>query len=192
MSKVIAYKKEKRENAMCYFATEHHNKTRRYLPQTTLYKYLAYLDFESIKERGRPALELKYKAFENGPVPPEIYNRRKNYTSRLVEFIPRGKENGREKYIVKAKIDANLDYFSKYEIKKMDELINKYAVVEMSEKEIADRICDDSHKDIKAWKVAHDIKENTIIEYEDTFENLFNKKEDELTAAEENFLLYLH
>jgi uncharacterized phage-associated protein len=188
VSKVIAYKKEKRENAMCYFATEHYNKTGRYLPQTTLYKYLAYLDFTSLKEMGKPALELKYKAMSEGPVPPEIYNRRKNYKSRLVEFIP----TGENKYIVKSKGNADSDYFSKYEIHKMNELINKYAIHSMSEKEIIDRICKDSHKEIRAWKVAHDIKENTFMKYEDTFENIFNKNEDELTAAEENFLLYSH
>ncbi|MBA7580844.1 hypothetical protein ES708_22739 [subsurface metagenome] len=185
---MIAYKKEKRENAMCYFATEHFNRTTRNVPQTTLYKYLAYLDFTSLKEIGKPALELEYKAMSEGPVPPEIYNRRKNYKSRLVEFIP----TGENKYIVRPKGNADLDYFSKHEIRKMNELINKYAIRSMSEKEIIDRICDDSHKEIRAWKVAHDIKENTIMRYEDTFENIFDKTEKELTAAEENFLLYLH
>lgn len=185
---MIAYKKEKRENAMCYFATEHFNKTGRNVPQTTLYKYLAYLDFTSLEEIGRPALELEYKAMSEGPVPHEIYNSRKNYKSRLVEFIPREKN----KYIVRARRSADLDYFSKYEIRKMNELIEKYADRSMTEKKIIDRICEDSHKEIRAWKIAHDIKENTIMKYENTFENIFDKTEKELTAAEENFLLYLH
>lgn len=185
---MIAYKKEKRENAMCYFATEHFNKTGRYVPQTTLYKYLAYLDFTSLKEIGKPALELEYKAMQEGPVPHEIYNSRKNNKSRLVEFIPRGGD----KYIIKARASADLDYFSKYEIRKMNELIEKYAVPTMEEKDIVDRICKDSHRDIRAWKIAHAIKENTILKYEDTFENIFDKTEKELTDAEENFLLYSH
>ena len=185
---MIAYKKEKRENAMCYFAAEHFNRTARSIPQTTLYKYLAYLDFMSLREIGKPALELEYKAMSEGPVPPEIYNRRKNYKSRLVEFIPRG-EN---KYIVRPRGNADLDYFSKYEIHIMNGLIKKYADHSMTEREIIDRICEDSHKEIRAWKIAHAIKENTVMKYEDTFENIFDKTEKELTAVEENFLLYLH
>ena len=185
---MIPYKKEKRENAMCYFATEHYNKTGRYIPQTTLFKYLAYLDFMSLSDIGRPSLELEYKAMENGPVPYKIYNMRRNYKSRLIEFVHKGED----RFIIIARSNADLDYFSKYEIQKMDELIEKYANPNIKEKDITDRICKDSHKDIRAWKIAHDIKENTIMEYADTFENLFKKTENELTEAEENFLLYLH
>ena len=147
---MIPYREEKRENAMCYFATEHCNKTGRYLSQTILFKYLAYLDFLSLKDIGKPALEFEYKAMVNGPVPHELYNERRNYKSRLVEFISRG--NG--KYIIKAKENANLDYFSKYEIEKMDELVKKYADPNKAEKENTDKICDDIHKDVRAYDVA--------------------------------------
>jgi uncharacterized phage-associated protein len=185
---MIPYRKEKRENTICYFATEHYNKTGKYLSQTILFKYLAYLDFSSLKDIGRPALEFEYKAMKNGPVPHKLYNMRRNYKSRLVEFVPRGNE----KYIIKAKKNTNLDYFSKYEIEKMDELVKKYADPNKTEKENTDKICDDSHKDIRAYDVAYKREENSKIEYEDTFENIFNKKERELLPAEENFLLYLH
>ena len=185
---MIAYKKEKKENAMCYFAAEHYNKTGGYLPQTTLFKYLAYLDFMSLIDIGKPALELEYKAMGNGPVPHKIYNMRKNLKTRFIEFVDRG--NG--KYIVKARRSADLDYFSKYEIGKMNELIEKYADPQMKEKEIANRICKDSHKDIRAWEMAWGRKKNSLMKYEDTFESLCNKTENELSPAEENFLLYQH
>lgn len=185
---MIPYRKEKRENTICYFATEHYNKTGKYLSQTILFKYLAYLDFSSLKDIGRPALEFEYKAMENGPVPHKLYNMRRNYKSRLVEFVPR--EN--EKFIIVPKRNASLDYFSKYEIEKMDELVKKYADPNKTEKENTDKICDDIHKDIRAYGVAYKREKNSKIEYKETFENIFSKKECELSPIEENFLLYLH
>ncbi|GAG44260.1 unnamed protein product, partial [marine sediment metagenome] len=41
---MIPYKKEKSDNAICFFAFNHKRKTGKYLPQTFLYKYLAFLD----------------------------------------------------------------------------------------------------------------------------------------------------
>ncbi|MHB8279216.1 MAG: Panacea domain-containing protein [Candidatus Humimicrobiaceae bacterium] len=183
---MIAYKKEKFENAISYFAAEHHNKTGRFLPQTTLFKYLAYLDFMSLKDIGRPSLELEYKAMDNGPVPHKLYNKRQNYKTSLAEFVHRG--NG--KFIIKAQNSPNLDYFSEYEIEKMNELLNKYADPNITEKDITDRICNDSHREIRAWKIAYNLKKNSIMDYDDTFENLLNKPEDKLTLTEEKYLSY--
>ena len=185
---MIPYRKEKRENTICYFATEHYNKTGKYLSQTILFKYLAYLDFMSLEDIGRPALEFEYKAMVNGPVPHKLYNMRRNYKSRLVKFVSR--EN--KKFIIVPQKNASLDYFSKYEIEKMDELIKKYADPNKTEKENTDKICDDIHRDIRAYDVAYKREENSKIEYKDTFENIFSKKESELSPIEENFLLYLH
>ncbi|MHB1253221.1 MAG: type II toxin-antitoxin system antitoxin SocA domain-containing protein [Candidatus Humimicrobiaceae bacterium] len=183
---MIAYRNEKIDNAICYFAAEHHNRTGRYLSQTILFKYLAYLDFMSLKDTGRPSIELEYKAMDNGPVPYKLYNRRRNYKTSSVEFISKGNE----KFIIKAKKNANLDYFSKYEIKKMAELLAKYADPNIAEKDISSRICEDSHNEIKAWEIAYKKKENSIMNYEDTFEDLLNKPENELTLMEEKFLSY--
>ena len=70
------------------------------------------------------------------------------------------------------------------------ELRETALVRDVTEKDIANRICDDSHKEIRAWKIAYKEKENSIIKYEDTFENILNKPENELTIAEEKFLSY--
>ena len=48
---MIPYQKEKIENAICFFASEHQKKTKHPLYQTFLYKYLAFLDFESLREK---------------------------------------------------------------------------------------------------------------------------------------------
>jgi hypothetical protein len=61
---MIPYKNEKIQNAIAFFAKEHCKKVRKPLYQTYLYKYLAFLDFISLREVGRPALELIYKAME--------------------------------------------------------------------------------------------------------------------------------
>jgi len=61
---MIAYKVEKRNNAICFFAQEVYKLRKQYLPQTLLYKFLSYLDFFSIEKLGKPALELKYRAYK--------------------------------------------------------------------------------------------------------------------------------
>ena len=186
---MIAYKKEKLENAICYFAAEHHNKTGRCLSQTILFKYLAYLDFMSLRDTGRPSLELEYKAMDNGPVPHRIYNRRRNYRTSIVEFVPRCGN----KFIIKSKNNPNLDYFSRYEIRKMDELLLKYADPNITEKKISEKICNDSHEEIKAWKIAYTKKHNSIMNYEDTFDkNILSKDENSLSLVEEKFLNYTY
>jgi len=111
---------------------------------------------------------------------------RRNYKSRLIEFVPRQNE----KFIIKAKQGANLDYFSKYEIEKMNELIEKYADPQKTEWEIADRICKDTHTEIKAYDIAYKKEHNSVINYDDTFDNILYKNESDLSGAEEKFLQY--
>jgi len=83
---MIPYQKEKIENAICFFAHEHMKKTRQSLYQTFLYKYLAFLDFEILKETGRPCLGLSYMAMEHGPVPMEIYGKLHEWKSSCFTF----------------------------------------------------------------------------------------------------------
>jgi len=49
---------------------------------------------------------------------------------------------------------------------------------------------DDSHNDIKAYKVAYDKKENSEIDYSDTFEGIDKKEYDKLSIQEERFLVF--
>jgi hypothetical protein len=59
---MIAYRKERINHAMLFFAQEHHKKTHRYLSQTVLYKYLAFFEFRYLKFYGEMPLELTYRA----------------------------------------------------------------------------------------------------------------------------------
>ena len=180
---MIAYQKEKIENAITFFAARHKKATRKPLSQTFLYKYLAFLDFTSLEETGRPALGLRYKAMERGPVPIEIYSKREDLKTPVFEF----RKVGETQFVVMPKQDPNLDYFSRYEIDLMDRLIEIYADVFVRAGDISEA----SHQEIKAWKKAWDKQPNSIIDYELTFNNGFLfKQEDQLTLAEENYLIY--
>ena len=86
---MLAYRKERVENAICYFACEFTRKTRKYPTQTYIYKLLASFDFQRLTKTGQPAFDLEYRAMENGPVPTEIYNKRYDYHTSLFRFVPK-------------------------------------------------------------------------------------------------------
>lgn len=183
---MIAYKVEKRNNAICFFAQEVYKLRKQYLPQTLLYKFLSYLDFFSIEKLGKPALELKYRAYKNGPVPVGIYNNREGYQTDCFKFEKRGTS----RFIIISTKEADLDYFSEFEIETMNYLLDKYIKNNLDMKKIIDNICEDSHNEIKAWKVAYDRKKNGRIDYSDTFEDLDKKENNKLSIQEERFLVY--
>lgn len=180
---MIPYQQEKIENAICFFASEHQKKTRHPLYQTFLYKYLAFLDFEILRETGRPCLGLTYKAMERGPVPMEIYGQRDKIKSPLFEF--RSVQD--DIYTIHPKGKPNLDYFSKTEIRQMQRLIEIYAKDYIPAKLISDA----SHESILAWEKTWRNNKNGIIDYSSEFDdNLSAKKEEELTYPEESYLIY--
>ncbi len=179
---MIAYQKEKLENAICFFALRHQERTRKPLAQTFLYKYLAFLDFESLEETGHPVLGLEYLAMGKGPVPIRIYDKRRTLKTECFEF----KEVEKDKFIIVAKGRPNLEFFSRYEIKKMQRLIEIYADVFVRASDISEA----SHQAIRAWRKAYKRKKNSPIEYDLQFEediSLRNPKD--LTPAEESFLI---
>ena len=183
---MIAYKTEKINNAICFFAREVYKLRKQYLPQTLLYKFLSYLDFSSIEKLGKPALELEYRAYKNGPVPVGIYNNREGYQTDCFKFEKRGTN----KFVVISTKEADLDYFSEFEIETMNDLIDKYIKNNLDMKQIIDNICEDSHNEIKAWKVAYDRKKNSRIDYSDTFGEIDKKESNKLSIQEERFLVY--
>jgi len=180
---MIAYREEKIKNAICYFAAEHAKRTKKPLHQTFLYKYLAFLDFESLSDTGQPVLGLKYKAMERGPVPIEIYNKRKGLKTDCFEF----KELEDDKFIIMPKGHPSLEYFSSYEIQKMSRLIEIFADVFVKASDISEA----SHEDIRAWKETWRREKNGIIDYDDQFPgDITYKGEKELTPSEEHYLIY--
>lgn len=175
------YQKERLENAICYFAKEHKDRSGKPLYQTFLYKYLAFLDFMSQEETGRPAFGIMYRAMENGPVPIDLYNQRHDYETDLFVFIPLEEE----KVIIIPKGEPDLDLFSEFEIQQMSTLLDRFAKPGVKSKDI----CAASHS-IKAWKKAWLREHNSKIDYIDTFDNIDQKSETELSIEEERFLVY--
>jgi uncharacterized phage-associated protein len=183
---MIAYKTEKINNAICFFAQEVYKFRKQYLPQTLLYKFLSYLDFSSIEKLGKPALELEYRAYKNGPVPISIYNNREGYQTDCFKFEKRGTG----KFVIISTKEADLDYFSEFEIETMNYLLDKYVKNNSSMEKIIDNICNDSHNEIKAWKVAYNREKNSQIDYSDTFSEIDKKEINTLSIQEERFLVY--
>jgi uncharacterized phage-associated protein len=180
---MIAYQKEKIENAICFFAREHKRATKQPLYQTYLFKYLAFLDFNCLKNIGRPSLGLKYVAMERGPVPIGIYNQRDSYKSNCVKF----RKVDEDKYIIESQGRPDLAYFSPYEISQMKRLIEIFADQFVKSNEMSEA----SHEEIKAWRRAWRRKKNSIIKFEDEFdENIFIKNPKDLTLPEEAFLTF--
>jgi hypothetical protein len=177
---MIPCRTEKIQNAIAYFAEQHRKRAKRYLYQTFLYKYLAFLDFFSLKETGRPALDLVYKAMKRGPVPIEIYGDK----SETPKYKFMRDELGE---VVVAKGKANLDYFSPYEIKLMDKLLEIFARKWVT----SSHASDSSHEVIKAWQRTWAEHPNGIIDLALEFEgDLSRKKEGELSYQEEVYLTY--
>ncbi len=179
---MLAYRKERIENTICYLASKHLKQKGEPLYQTFLYKYLAFLEFDSLESIGKPLYEFTYKAMKNGPVPLDIYSKRYNYETDLFIFIPL-EDN---KIIVIPKKEPDTDYLSEHEIQKIDELLKIFAQPGIKSK----IICKASHK-IKAWKKAWQRKKNSLIRYQDSFsENLDEKKETALSHQENSYLVY--
>jgi len=177
---MIPYREKKIQNAIVFFAQNHPKKAKKPLYQVYLYKYLAFLDFLSLRETGRPALELTYKAMKRGPVPVEIYYEKINTDK--YRFV---KDEWGEFIVSKGKPD--MDYFSHYEIDLMERLIEIYAQQWIT----TNIMSDSSHDDILAWQRTWAKQKNSIIDYKLEFEeDVFFKKDEDLTYPEEVYRTY--
>jgi hypothetical protein len=187
VEKVIPYREQKIDNAIAYFASEFHARKGYYPRQTWIYKFLALLDFRTLKKTGIPCLGLEYDAMKYGPVPSRLYDKRPGLETDKFRFVTTNDKGCR----VEAKKDPDLDFFSDNELDVMDEILIDYT----QEDADLDTLINDAHKEIlawnKAWRLA--VKEGRgrmPMEFADEFGNLSKKKEKELTPEEERFLYY--
>jgi len=145
---MLSYQKERIDNALLFFAEKHYQKTKKYLSQTFLYKYLAFFEFRYLKSTGDMPLELTYKAMDHGPVPMEIYGNRdkSGYFSKVI-FEPFITKSGGDGYLVKPNGKFDPDYFAEAELEEMKNLIEMFARQWVGASEMSEA----SHRAIKAW-----------------------------------------
>jgi len=182
------YRKERIENALLFFAQNHHKKTKKYLSQTFLYKYLAFFEFRYLKKVGDMPLELTYKAMEHGPVPMEIYDNRANpsYFSKVI-FEPFQMNDGKTGYWVKPNGKFDPDYFAIAELDEMNNLIEIFAQQWVGTTEMSEA----SHQAIKAWKKTYSRQPNANIDPIEEFDrDIMAIPEETLQNAEYKYLVH--
>jgi len=185
---MLSYQKERIENALLFFAQNHYKKTKRYLSQTFLYKYLAFFEFRYLKEYGDMPLELTYKAMERGPVPMEIYGNRDNpnYFSK-VTFEPTKTNSGNSMYLIKPKGTFEPDYFAEAELEEMDHLIEMFAQKWVGSTEMSEA----SHQAIQAWKKTYSRQPDADIDPIEEFDrDIMAVPEDSLQNGELKYLMH--
>ena len=177
------------DNAILFFAQNHYKKTKKYLSQTFLYKYLAFFEFRYLKAAGDMPLELTYKAMERGPVPMKIYDNRNNpdFFSKVI-FEPFQTKSGGDGYLVKPKPNGKFepDYFAEAELEEMDKLIEIFAQQWVGAAEMSEA----SHQDIKAWKKTYSRQPNADIDPIEEFDrDILSVPEDTLHTEELKYLM---
>ena len=159
--------------AIGYFAKNYYERLKKFPTQTQVYKYLAFVDFTSVKERGRPVFGLDYIAMKWGPVPIEIYEEFKN--------INKVKQYPHFKVLKKGNITEiapllnqklNMDYFAEEELK----LLDRFIEILVDKSNTSNHYSEASHQKIKAWKKAYSKKPNSKMNYLDEIEDSFLKE----------------
>jgi len=116
-------KEEKIKNAICYFAFEHERFTGKLVTLTSLYNYLAFLDYASLEKTGHPALGLLYSMRGRHPLPVNTHARLQGLRMDPFTFLSQGKGG----YLVKARQEPDLSWFSPFEKNQMKRLVETYA-----------------------------------------------------------------
>jgi uncharacterized phage-associated protein len=184
---MLSYRKERINNVILFFAQNHYKKTKKYLSQTALYKYLAFFEFRYLKKVGNMPLELTYKAMPHGPVPLEIYENRDNPTYfPLVTLEPFQTKSGTG-YLIKPKGKFTSDYFAEAELEEMNNLIEIFAQQWIGASEMSDA----SHQSIQAWKKTYSRNPNAVIDPIEEFDrDIMAVPEETLKTGELRYLMH--
>lgn len=160
------FEQDKLDNAICFFAKRHRERTGKPLYQTYLYKYLAFTDFYTLLETGAPAFQIAFEAWDMGPVPPEIYEKRYKLKTSIYSFKPdldTGIENA---VIIESYGSPDLEFFSEFEIRTMEKLINEYAKDYATTSAISEK----SHELIRSWQQAYSRGKKTPMDPSENFD----------------------
>lgn len=136
----IEYTREKEINAIIFFI-----KNTNHCGKTKLFKLLFFLDFSHFKQTGKSVTELKYYAWERGPVPKELFeelDRPKEDFKKYIAILPSAPGEFL-KMIPRKKFDPK--YFSKREIKIMQN------IAEIFKEAFAEDMSEVSHLPNEPW-----------------------------------------
>jgi uncharacterized phage-associated protein len=153
------HQREKLINVMVYFAQNTQK-----CGKVKLFKLMYFLDFEHYKQIGRSVTGLNYYAWPMGPVPVDLYAEfdvpAADMLSR-VQFDPIPVKNGLMIYI-KPVAEFDNSYFSKRELRIMEQLVSQY--YETS----AEEMIEASHLEHKPWQRVYiqEGKKQQLIPYE--------------------------
>ncbi len=163
--------RERLETAIGFFADRYCRKHRQGPSQTEVYKFLAFVEFASIKEVGKPVFGLRYLAMEWGPVPIDFYEEVKTrspgrfkYFVTVRDSLSSGKSVIR--FLPKKGVSYPLDLFSRRE----RTLLERFAEILVGKGLTARDYSEASHERIKAWRVAYERKPNSVMKYFDEVE----------------------
>lgn len=134
--------RERLLNALIYFSDT------MYGGKIKLFKLLYALDFEHFQATGLSVTGLKYKAWDMGPVPKELYYEWDNPRPDFVKtFIKTKKKypNGDEAYILKPQVAFSDLFFSPYQVELMGNIAKKYF------NHTATGMTADSHQALGCW-----------------------------------------
>ena len=182
---MIAYKKERLDNAIAFFAKRHRELAKGQAFKTYIFKYIALFDFTVLRETGIPAFDIPYAALKNGPIPADLYD-----NIDIVEsdrFEVEGTMDDR--HVFSETTDPDLDYFSDWEIDLLESIATRYMRPGMTTKVVIDA----THDEIRAWQVAWESRADrgrVPMQYDDEFDSIIEKDDDALTPQEEAFIIH--
>ena len=182
---MIAYSKERLDNAVAYFAGHHEEITGNKAYKTYIFKYIALFDFLILDQTGKPAFDIEYAALERGPVPVFLYDHIDEYESSF--FIINEDKDGN--HYLTSTVDIKMDYFSEFEQKKLVQIVDDYIFKGMK----TDDVCDRTHTDITAWRIAWENRgtaRRVPMDYIDEFDDISEKEACDLTLKEESFWVH--
>lgn len=188
-----AYSKQRLEQLVGLAASEFEAARGVPMPQTYLWKFLAYFEFSMLAQTGDMPLGLEYEAMKNGPVPTPEYDMTLKLNSFVstVDVIDAGEIDGKSRrdFRAKAGFDFEEEYFSDNELDRIERLIKLLWDQRFRTRHASMLAHWTSRAWKEAWKKSTGPEDRIPINNSDTFPEIENKRFEELSLPEERFVV---
>ncbi len=163
----VSYEREKLLNAIIFFVER-----TKFCNTIKLFKLLNFLDFEHYRQTGKSVTGLHYEAWEQGPVPRELWNEihrpADDFQKRITVSVTRDELTDvptRRDFLIKNNFDQK--YYTKRELEIMDMLVFYFA--ELTAKQMSKY----SHSKTMPWHKVYNVQglKSGPIPYELTLES---------------------